>query len=205
MACADMQVGSISEMIQATCSIALFGASCIGVRYACKTLGSIDKQNQAFIASERAWLKIEPVDGKFSPGHASPVWKITNVGKSPAVLIETQAVFELRKGYEEYEHTPDYGKPIVLNRRLLAPQDSMSFSAIWSINDNGKRTVVTPNSRTNLINVRTFGYVKYINGFGQEAVAKFCYIRKDADYGELSLKFGADFTPNLPLSYVENT
>ena len=217
MTCTEIQIGSIADWVQAVSSGLLVIVGYCGVKYAKKTFNSmhkqnqaIDKQKQAFITSERAWLKIEPLCGIFNqntPYLANcPSWMVTNAGRTPAILVETQSIFELYNGWAKYDNVPDYGQPVSLYKRILVPGDSMTFSALWYTNENGTRKQVDPNVDVSkdLGSVRAFGYIKYINGFGQEATSRF------VDRGEISapyseIKYVPDLSDDIPSKYLENT
>ena len=95
-----------------------------------KTSADAAKQSADIqLRSERAWLTItsSDVDDKEMRFY----WEVKNVGRSPARLIETQAIIEIAQSKVDLPETPVYGNSTCLSNRILAPGDSMKFVTCW--------------------------------------------------------------------------
>jgi len=168
--------------------LALIG--CIGVLYAARTLRKLKTQTEAakdaastardqtthMIASERAWLVISSLNDNSSFVWSGPpplyCWHVRNVGNTPAILIETQAVCKVTESMNLAEN-PQYPKPINLSERALAPGDSIDFNTFWSHEDG--RILRQNVEEIDTLILLTFGHIKYKTVFGPEIrEARFC-------------------------------
>ena len=137
--------------------------------------------------TERAWLLISFVsmkdrelkDGEVATCH----WAIKNVGSTPAILLETKTRFHVIRLYDEMPEdpvkalpiVPDYGSPIAINERLLAPQDSIGYFTKWERNTDGAFSEFAFRTKANEVwMVVAYGYVKYKDIFGKERESRTC-------------------------------
>lgn len=148
-----------------------------GVAFAIKTMKAVRQQGDAMVTSERAWLIIGPGPAAFVPEpESSPAfrWFVKNVGNTPAELIETQSRCWKRAEWERLPETPDYGDPIELHHRILAPGDSMGFNTFFSEwnEQTGEFQVVSSLNPPERLYFVAFGYVKY-RSFGRICTSRF--------------------------------
>jgi hypothetical protein len=136
-----------------------------------------NESSKALILSERAWLVIEPVSGvKLDEYDCLTIWswKITNIGKTPARLVETSAVCaKYTRWSDAFESVPNYEGIRSLNKRMLAPNDFVTINVIsydggmdWNDSENTR-----PGTRLYIV---ACGYVKYLNSFGDVCESRFC-------------------------------
>jgi hypothetical protein len=126
-------------------------------------------------ASERAWLVIRPVN-KGQTLRAGPTpkffWEVRNVGKTPARLIETQAVCRMTDEWN-LSSSPIFPAPVVLSERILAPDDSMEFHTGW-IDSNGDWVRAIANVSDVMV-LLAYGYVRYLTILGEQPCeSRFC-------------------------------
>ena len=134
------------------------------------------QQTSHMIASERAWLVIASVNDHstfiWSGPPPSYWWRVKNVGNTPAILIDTQAVCRVVDSVS-LEETPQYPLPVILSNRVLAPGDSIDFNTIWG-DERGvwfKQNV----EEVNPLILLSFGYIKYKTVLAQEICeSRFC-------------------------------
>jgi hypothetical protein len=139
------------------------------------------KQAKFMIASERAWLLIRSVNegDKITPG-SIPIfrWELKNVGRTPARLLETQAVcrVEDQPSTQTMKETPRFPEPIPLNNRVLAPGDSVKFVTYWSeAAEDGFPPFKRPLEDCRPFRLSAYGYVKYLTVFSNEVrESRFC-------------------------------
>lgn len=147
-----------------------------GIIYAAKTLRKLKEQTQAaidaaetardqtnhMIASERAWLVISSVNDNssfvWSGAPRLYWWHVRNVGNTPAILLETQAVCRVAETVQ-LEGAPQFSEPVILSKRMLAPGDSIDFNTFWS----DQRGVLFRQQVEEIdpLILLSFGYIKY--------------------------------------------
>lgn len=179
--------------------LVLVGAA--GVIVACITLWKIRGQTKAaedaakaallqakhVETAERAWLLVNYVDMAGKELEDKVIlelrWTIKNVGSTPAVLLETKARFQVINIYpdmpeapeKELPEIPDYGKPIIISERLLAPNDSIGYFTKWERRIDGKYVEFAfPADSDRIWMIVAFGYVKYKDTFGKEHESRSC-------------------------------
>lgn len=134
------------------------------------------KQTGHMQTSERAWLSISSANKKESilrPG-APPMylWKIRNVGKTPARLIETQAVCQITESVK-LPPDPVFPKSVPLGGRILGPDESLDFHAFWT----DERGILFREAVETLdpVWLTAYGFVKYMTVFDTEVrESRFC-------------------------------
>lgn len=137
--------------------------------------------------TERAWLLINYVDMRgteFKDGESvSSRWTIKNVGSTPAILLETKARFYITSIYpemiedpaKELAESPSYGDPVVINARLLAPNDSIGYFTKWEQRVDEKFVEFTFPARADRVwMIIAYGYVKYRDTFGKDHESRSC-------------------------------
>lgn len=155
---------------------------------------------QAIINAERAWLIIEPVDKSIAEAGYKFHWRVRNVGRTPAKLIETNAMCEVAQLPISIIPIPRYEGTVVLSERLLAPGDSIEFEGYWEVKtDRGYSTYRGEFATLNGLELLAYGYAKYVtyNGIRE---SNFC----SGLSGSLT---GATFRPRLdaPPQYTRHT
>jgi hypothetical protein len=103
-------------------------------------------------------------------------WAIKNVGNTPAKLLETKARFCVvdASSDEDIPVIPDYGAPVMLNDRFLAPQDSIGYFAKWETWRDGEFVPFEFPADNRLWAILAFGYVKYVDAFGEVRESRSC-------------------------------
>jgi hypothetical protein len=134
------------------------------------------KETNHMVASDRAWLVIASLNTNGSvPWFGAPPlywWTIKNVGNTPAILFESQAVCTVANG-AGLPQAPHYPAPVILNERMLAPNDTLELNTFWSLEDgrlfrDGLETIITPI-------LFAYGFVKYKTVFSETIhEARFC-------------------------------
>ncbi|HZD48788.1 MAG TPA: hypothetical protein VE178_08570, partial [Silvibacterium sp.] len=147
------------------------------------------RQADHLLASERAWLIIYPVNEgeKLKPGYAPMFyWIVENVGKTPAKLIETQAVCDAAESPQKLLSSPKFPQPVQLHQRILAPGNSMRFHGFWTQGvQSGEFLHFGGRVETfDTLSLLAYGYVKYLTVFGGDPCeSRFCddflYFTKD--------------------------
>ena len=137
---------------------------------------------QAVINAERPWLVAHLKEFKEAPipndGRLRLAWEVKNVGKTPAKLIEADAVAVFNLDAVPLPDVPIYGYfPETLENRMLVPGDTYSFWAHWYELKEGRYIRLEKQNigpRADLLVV--FGYVKYRDTFDstKEHVSRFC-------------------------------
>jgi hypothetical protein len=183
----------------ATIALVVAGFSGIGVGVC--TLSILNRQTKAtedaakaallqakhMETTQRAWLLINFVsmkDRELKDGEVVACrWAIKNVGATPAILLESKARFHAVRLYDEMPEDPvktlpaipDYGSPITINERLLAPQDSIGYFTKWERNVDGTFSEFAFPAQANEVwMVVAYGYVKYRDIFGGERESRSC-------------------------------
>ncbi len=170
------------------------------------------RQTEHTETTERAWLLIsfismkdrELKDGEVATCH----WAIKNVGSTPGILLETKTRFHLVRLYDEMPEDPvkalpaipDYGSPIAINERLLAPQDSIGYFTRWERNTDGNFSEFAFRTNTNEVwMVVAYGYVKYRDIFGKERESRSCDFTCIGRSDNIPLEFRPH--PRVPAAY----
>lgn len=167
-------------------SVVLAAVGIGGIVAAIITIRKLERQTKAtedqarhLTTSERAWIIVnsEFPDG-LSPGGQDAVslirWNMKNVGRTPARLIEFDAIASRAERKISFPEPPRYvGSPGPLNKLLLVPNDS--FGLTWMIEGDS----LTPDEVAEVKNgmnlmVITYGYVKYLDAFEKEHTTRFC-------------------------------
>ncbi len=137
---------------------------------------------QAVINTERPWLiaHLKQITEEMIPadGRLRLAWEVKNVGKTPAKLIEADAVAVFNLDAVPLPDVPIYGYfPETLENRILVPGDTYSFWAHWYELKDGRYIRLEKQNigpRADLMVV--FGYVKYRDTFDStnEHISRFC-------------------------------
>jgi hypothetical protein len=161
----------------------LAGLGVIGGIVALGTLLVIKRQTDHMVASERAWLIAKSAMDEYRPYEEDkPVfyWSIINKGKTAARLIETQCVYEILniEQLDALSPVPVYHLPTQFNRMPLLPEDSIiqsanlihlpQSSALDRFEDGDLKVV-----QIGLLFLLAYGYVKYLDAFGNERESRF--------------------------------
>ena len=163
---------------------------------------------QHMVASERPWLIAQMEQTKESclldNGNVRFFWKVKNVGKSPARIVEVAARVSLDTLGPRLEPIPDYGQPQPLEKRILVPGDSISFHIIWSVIENGTTRSHLGKTQEEFSDlVIGYGCVTYRDTFSGETlhVTRFC------ECGDVSNGVVGPYETWVELSpgYIENT
>jgi hypothetical protein len=149
---------------------------------AAKEAAEVAKQStDAFINSERAWILGTPsLKDKLRVGAPYTgfvfIWSFKNVGRTPARLVETDAVSWRVADVKTIPETPKYeGKPVPLNNFLLVPNDSIGFGGlIEPFGDELTREEIDGITGMKLTLI-AYGYVTYLDQFGQKHTTRFCH------------------------------
>lgn len=170
------------------------------------------RQTEHTETTERAWLLVSFVsmkdrvlkDGEVATCH----WAIKNVGLTPAILLETKTRFQVVRLYDEMPEdpvkalsvVPDYGSPIAINERLLAPQDSIGYFTRWERNTDGNFSEFAFRANANEVwMVVAYGYVKYRDIFGNERESRSCDFTCIGRSDNIPLEFRPH--PKVPAAY----
>jgi hypothetical protein len=137
---------------------------------------------QAVINTERPWLiahlkqfkeETIPEDGRLRLA-----WEVKNVGKTPAKLIEADAVAVFNLDAVPLPDVPIYGYfPETLENRILVPGDTYSFWAHWYELKEGRYICLEKQNIGPCADLLVvFGYVKYRDTFDstKEHISRFC-------------------------------
>ena len=162
--------------------------------------------------TERAWLIVSFVSMKDRELKDKEVvdchWAIKNVGATPAILLETKTRFQVFRLYDgmpddpvkQLPAIPDYGNPIPINERLLAPQDSMGYFTKWERSIDGQFSELTfPAQENDIWMVVAYGYVKYRDTFGRERESRSCDFTIVGRDDKIIVEFRPQ--PNAPAAY----
>ena len=138
---------------------------------------------QAVINSERAWLLATPeLPDKLRPGDASRVtrfkWSIKNVGRTPARILETDAVAWRVADMQGIPKQPRYegDRPVSLSGLLLVPGDSVPI--YWLIEPVGDPLTVeqVAQIKESKLTLFAYGFVKYLDIFDNPVhTTRFCH------------------------------
>lgn len=163
------------------------------------------RQTEHTETTERAWLIVTFVsmkDKELKDGEVADCrWAIKNVGATPAILLETKARFHVMRLYDgmpddpvkALPSAPDYGNPITINERLLAPQDSIGYFTRWERYADGQFSEFAfPGKESGVWMVVAYGYVRYKDTFGKERESRSC----DFTIVGLNGQIVADFRPH---------
>lgn len=170
------------------------------------------KQAEHIETTERAWLIVNYVNEKGKNLEDKQVlelhWAIKNVGGTPAILLETKARFHVINIYPslpedpvaELSQVPDYGEPIIINERLLAPGDSIGYFTKWERRVDGKFVEFAyPADSGQLWLVAAYGYVRYRDTFGKDHESRSCDVTFIAKNNEIYLDYRPH--PKAPSAY----
>lgn len=131
--------------------------------------------------SERAWILGTPsLKSKLRVGAPRTgfvfTWSFKNVGRTPARLVETDAVSWRVKDVKTIPKTPKFeGKPVPLNNFLLVPNDSIGFGGLVEpFGDELTREEIDEITGMKLTLI-AFGYVTYLDQFGKKHTTRFCH------------------------------
>jgi hypothetical protein len=198
-----------------------------GIVYAALTFGKLAKQTKAaetaaraaekqsdhMIASERAWLVISSITKSgcvIGPGFAPYYWwQVKNLGSTPALLIETQAICKVNMSQQFPEEPLFRDRPISLYDRVLGPGETLEFWSFWE-NDDGKQFRERVET-LDVICLNAFGYIKYKTIFDSEICeARFCDNFTHAPDKPIAsdpmlyvINFSSDLT--APAAYIKHT
>jgi len=175
----------------------LVGIGWFGVRAANKTLRAIERQTKAtedaaeatlkqanyMASSERAWLAIYSLNKEdtqiLHPGSTysgrNYWWKVRNVGRTPAKIVETQTVCKISQDdVVRLSDEPDFPSDAIPYReRMLAPGDEISFSTYWTGTDSHIfREEIKSSGDVSMV---AYGYVRYLTTLDSDIhESRFC-------------------------------
>lgn len=142
---------------------------------------------KAVVLSERAIVIARPDFPDQWPlwaEHKQFTWSVKNAGDTPAIVLETQAVFEVvdQASLTELPEQPNYPEPINAKGMQLVKGDSYSFETYLTDAQRHPQPI-TPGLRTSIGNskhlcLRCYGYVKYLDIFEKEHYSRFCHYFK---------------------------
>jgi hypothetical protein len=162
-------------------SALLAAVAIVGIGFAYFTLKAIQRQTEAVINSERAWILGTPsLKSKLRVGAPHTgfvfVWSFKNVGRTPARLVETDAASWRVENVRTIPESPKYeGKPMPLNNFLLVPNDSIGFGdLIEPFGDELTREEID-RIREMKLTLIAYGYVIYLDQFEKKHTARFCH------------------------------
>lgn len=164
----------------------------------------------AVVLSERAIVIARPEFPDQFPlwaEHKQFTWSVKNASDTPAIVLETQAVFEVvdQGSLAELPERPSYPQPINAKGMQLAKGDSYSFE-VYLTDAQGHPLPITPGLRSSIGNkhqiVRCYGYVKYLDIFRQEHYSRFCHYFR---VGSSPLESGFKWLLGAPSAYFEQT
>lgn len=119
-----------ADYIAIGAAILLFGVGAFGIRYAIKTLSTLQRQTTAIedqtrslVAQNRAWLVLESIESphgfqrntrmRIFSGYGV-IWTIKNTGNSPAFIFRIGSRFHRVNNFSELPATPDIEVPDLL-------------------------------------------------------------------------------------------
>lgn len=168
-------------------SVVLAVVGIAGIYFAIRTLNKLERQTKAtedaaratlkqaehMMSSERAWVVISSLKdevrqilrpGKFVSGR-NFWWQIQNVGKTPAMIIETQAICIIeQEGVINLPVEPEFWDgPVAYQERILAPGASMDFFTYFS--GTNKTIFRGEIVSIGLVSMVAYGYVRYRTAF----------------------------------------
>jgi|ERR1019366_4815146 hypothetical protein len=182
-------------------NICLFVAGVVGIFVALRTLKVLSRQARsmrrqtrpirksaeaallsakAIMGSERAWILVKP---ELPNGlRAAPQnqitwfrWSIKNVGRTPARILETDALAARIEKMKDFPPKPRYvGNPLSMNEFLLVPNDSIPIT--WMIEGDSLTEDEVAKIREGLsLHFAAYGYVKYLDVFDKLHTMRFCH------------------------------
>jgi len=170
------------------------------------------KQIDHLLTSERAWLTITAVNKRdcvIRRGALPPFrWRVKNVGKTPAKIIETQAACQLTDSYK-FPLDPAFPTDTIkVQDRILAPGDIMEYFTYWS--DENGQILRCQMEDIEVVWLTAFGYVKYKTVLDEEIhETRFCddFINGLTPEERNGRAIRIRFMPNLlvPSSYTKST
>jgi hypothetical protein len=197
-------VWSTHEKIAWGVNLALAGFAAFGVCIAIKTLKTVKQQTNHLVASERAWVLIEPgvIPDDFEPDPSSlqlldirPV--IRNSGKTPGRIVRVSLRSQQIKRDEKLPPNPEYKSisevdimlPTVIPVQIMGTMILLSdFTAI----------------RNGDFVLYVYGFVDYLDFAEEERQSRFCFIYHLGG-GFTSMKRGFYTATNVPKTYTGNT
>jgi hypothetical protein len=128
------------------------------------------KSAQCLTKSERAWLLISPDSFTLVTSNRFD-WVIKNVGKTTARITEANVRCRTCVGMEKLlGQSPDYGMPIPVYETPVAPDPFET--------QDGRTSGLTADDlegiRNKGVDLVAYGYVKYIDAFGESHETRFC-------------------------------
>jgi hypothetical protein len=165
------------------------------------------KQGNQTVTAERAWLVIRPVDDDqslFNRGSPRMFWRIHNIGKTPARLLETNCLCRFTNNDQPaIGPDPTYvGAPIMLNRRLLAPGESMDF--FTPVTDRDGSTFNKNFRSFAAVFLIAYGYIRYLSVLNDDLCeSRFCSYFESASVSFTTVKFQPKL--DAPPAYTEHT
>ena len=186
-----------------------------------KTLGRIEDQvasgnvaanaaaesTNAMVQGERALLIARPeFPGPYPAWYKGKQfsWSVTNVGETPAVVLHTQAVFELVDdgSLAELPEQPNLPAPIDAKGLQLVKGDSYSFETYLGAQSQEISPGFAESLRSERIYLRCYGHVRYIDIFKKEHYARFCHYFK---LGPNPTESNFKWLLGAPAAYFEQT
>jgi hypothetical protein len=169
-------------------------------------------QANHMVTSERAWLVIEAAMGDFKPAADVDMtfrWSIRNGGKTPAEIVGTQCVYQMLLS-EELTSLPDepvFPASVEAQGLLLVPGGSIDFS-VYLLDFNGKMVHRLGKHERDCVwmgvfYLRAYGYVKYLDTFGNERESRFCQYYVSPDKSETN--HGFQHLLGVPAAYRQHT
>jgi hypothetical protein len=135
---------------------------------------------KAIMGSERAWILVKPElpDGlRAAPQNQITRfrWSIKNVGRTPARILETDALAARIEKMKDFPPKPRYvGSPLSMNEFLLVPNDSIPIT--WMIEGDSLTEDEVAKIRGGVsLHFAAYGYVKYLDVFDKAHTMRFCH------------------------------
>lgn len=135
---------------------------------------------KAIMGSERAWILVKPElpDGlRAAPQNQITRfrWSIKNVGRTPARILETDALAARIEKMKDFPAKPRYvGSPLSMNEFLLVPNDSIPITGMIE-GDSLTEDEVTKIREGLSLHFAAYGYVKYLDVFDKPHTMRFCH------------------------------
>lgn len=150
---------------------------------ASQTAKATSAQAESIKYSERAWVQAGPDMPEFKLDNLTALdviavfnWSITNTGRTPARILEIAARYRLIQSLERIPPVPEYEgdlEKIPLYEMLLIPQGRYwSFQPLEPSNLTPDQITAIRNGQRTLF---AYGYVVYLDVFGDRHETRFCW------------------------------
>jgi hypothetical protein len=158
------------------------------------------------LSSGRAWLTIfsaNPEDSILRQGGAPKyVWKVKNVGNTPARIVETQAVCQITETSKMLQVPIFPSDSIAYKERILGAGESLDYFTYWT--KEGGEIFRESVPTLDLVWLTAYGYVRYKTVLDETVhESRFC----DTFIESYAAGMHIEFRPNLeaPEAYTKHT